>query len=228
MKIGFIGAGHIGGNAARLFAAAGHEVLLSFSRDPESLKSLAADIGNLATAGAPADAVEFGEVIFFSVPWSTIPEALRQAGPIQQKVVIDTTNAFGGGGRNAIPAGMTAVEFNQHRMPGSWLVKAFNTLTSGFQASQAGRPKEKRVVLFMAGDDQRAKDIVTGLIEDAGFAAADVGGLADAAVMESPRRHGTFYGEEYRPAEARAALAAIYAGRPIPATPVYTDSGWDS
>ncbi|MGH3857296.1 MAG: NAD(P)-binding domain-containing protein, partial [Pseudonocardiaceae bacterium] len=34
VKIGIIGAGRIGGNAARMLTRVGHEVLVSFSRDP--------------------------------------------------------------------------------------------------------------------------------------------------------------------------------------------------
>ena len=62
---------------------------------------------------------------------------------------------------------------------------------------------------------------MAGLIEDAGFAPADLGGLADAGPMEAPRRPGSVYGEEYRPAEAREVAEALRAGRPIPPTPVY-------
>jgi hypothetical protein len=49
----------------------------------------------------------------------------------------------------------------------------------------------------------------------------DVGGTADAAPMEAPRRDGALYGEEYREAEARAAVEALRAGRPIPPPPSY-------
>ena len=62
---------------------------------------------------------------------------------------------------------------------------------------------------------------VVGLIDDAGFAPADLGGLADASPMESPRRPGAVYGEEYRPEDARTAIAALRAGQPLPPTPVY-------
>jgi 8-hydroxy-5-deazaflavin:NADPH oxidoreductase len=120
---------------------------------------------------------------------------------------------------------VTAAQLNQQRMPGARLVKSFNTLTSAFQASEAGRPDpEDRVVLFLAGDDEGAKEIAAGLIRDAGFEPADVGGLADAAVMEAPRRPGSVYGEEYRPADARAVVEALRAGRPIPPTPSYAAS----
>jgi len=222
MKIGVIGAGRIGGNAARLFAAAGHDVLLSFSRDPDRLEEQAAAIGERAAAGSARDAAQFGDVVMLSVPWSAIPDALEQAGPLDGKIVIDTTNQFGPGGAQQLPGGLTAAQYNQQRMPGARLVKSFNTLTSGFQAAQAGRtPAGNRVVLFLCGDDDQAKQVVAGLIEDAGFAPADLGGLADAAPMEAPRRPGSVYGEEYRPADARAVTEALRAGRPIPPTPVY-------
>jgi 8-hydroxy-5-deazaflavin:NADPH oxidoreductase len=221
MQIGIIGAGRIGGNAARLLAKAGHDVKLSFARDPSKLEGLAAEIGERASVGTPAEAAEFGEVVLFSVPWSLIDDALGQAGSLDGKIVIDTTNQFGSG---QMPAdGQTAAKFNASRMPGARYTKSFNTLTSGFQASAAGRSGEKRVVLFLCGDDADAKGVVSGLIEDAGFVPADVGGTADAAVMEAPRRDDAVYGEEYRPADAEAVVDAVRKGRPIPPTPSYDD-----
>ena len=222
MKIGVIGAGRIGGNAARLFAGAGHDVLLSFSRDPDRLAEQAAAIGGQATVGSARDAAQFGDVVMLSVPWSAVPDALEQAGPLDGKIVIDTTNQFGPGGVQQIPGGLTAAQYNAQRMPGARLVKSFNTLTSAFQAAEAGRtPPEQRVVLFLCGDDEQAKAVAAGLIGDAGFAPVDLGGLADAGPMEAPRRPGAVYGEEYRPADGRAVADALRAGRPIPPTPRY-------
>src|SRR2546421_476180 len=96
VKIGIIGAGRIGGGLARQLAGAGHQVLLSFSRDRAALDELAAQIGSSASTGSPPDAVAFGEVVMISVPWSVLPLALEQAGPLDGKIVIDTTNQFGG------------------------------------------------------------------------------------------------------------------------------------
>ena len=223
MRIGVIGAGRIGGNAARLLAAAGHEVMLSFSREPDRLREQAEAIGERASAGEVDEAARFGEVVILSVPWRLIDAVLDRAGSLEGKIVIDTTNQYGSGGLESLPDGKAAAQVNQERMPGARLVKSFNTLTSGFQASEAGREPHRRVVLFLCGDDADAKRTVAALIDDAGFAPADVGGLADASVMEAPRRSGAVYGEEYRPAEAAAVVEAVRAGTPIPPAPRYED-----
>jgi predicted dinucleotide-binding enzyme len=219
MRIGVIGAGRIGGNCARQAVKRGHDVMLSFARDPSNLESLASELGANASVGTPADAVVFGEVVILSVPWSAIPEALAQAGDLTGKVVIDTTNQFGSGPKPH--AGQTAASFNAERMPGARYVKSFNTLTSGFQADAAGHAGEQRIVQWICGDDEDAKAAVARLIEDMGYLPVDLGGTATCAVMEAPRRPGAVYGEEYRAADAQAVVVAVRAGAEIPPTPAY-------
>jgi predicted dinucleotide-binding enzyme len=219
MRVGIVGSGRIGGNAARLLAAAGHELKLSFARDPRSLAARAAEIGNGASTGTPAEAVAFGQVVIFSVPWSVIPLALEQAGDLTRKIVVDTTNQFGSGPMPAV--GETAAQSNQRRMPGARYTKSFNTLTARFQAKAAGRTGSERVVQWICGDDAEAKATVAALIDDAGFAPVDLGDTADCAVMEAPRRLGAVYGEEYRLADADGVVDAVRDDRPIPPTPHY-------
>jgi predicted dinucleotide-binding enzyme len=206
MRIGVVGAGRIGGNAARLFAKAGHEVLVSFSRDPQKLDELAAEIGG--RAGTPPEAVAFGDVLMLSVSWTLIDDVLAQAGSLDGKIVIDTTNQFGQSGWEDL-GGRTAAQVNAARMPGARYTKSFNTLTSGFQAEAAGRTGPDRVVMFLCGDDEDAKRVVAGLIDDAGFVPVDMGTIADAAPMEAPRREGAVYGEEFHEDEARAFVARL-------------------
>lgn len=219
MKVGIIGAGRIGGGLATQLAGAGHEVLLSFRRDQAALDALAAGIGPAATTGTPADAAAFGDAVVIAVPWSALPAALEQAGPLTGKIVIDTTNQYGA---PPLPAdGQTAAAFNAARMTGARYTKSFNTLTSAFQAEAAGRGGIKRVVQWLCGDDAGAKEVVARLIQDAGFVPVDLGGTAGCAVMEAPRRPGAVYGEEYRLPDAMALVEAVRAGRPIPPTPHY-------
>jgi predicted dinucleotide-binding enzyme len=206
MRIGIVGTGRIGANAARLFAKAGHDVVLSFSRDHDKLAALAAELGG--RAASPREAVEASEVVLFSVPWRLIDEVLEQTGSLEGRIVIDTTNQFGTGGWEDL-GGRTAAQVNAARMPGARYTKAFNTLTSGFQAQSAGRTGADRVVMFLCGDDEDAKRVVAGLIDDAGFTPIDLGGTADAAPMEAPRRPGAVYGEEVHEAEARAFVEGL-------------------
>jgi 8-hydroxy-5-deazaflavin:NADPH oxidoreductase len=220
MRIGIIGPGHIGGNCARRFALSGkHEVKLSFSRDPQKLARLARELGDNASFGTPSEAVAFADVVLLSVPWDTIPEALRQTGSLSGKIVIDTTNQFGS--RDLPVRGQTAAAFNASRMPGARYTKSFNTLTARFQAETADRIGDEKVVQWICGDDSEAKRVVAELVGDAGYVPVDLGGTKHCEVMEAPRRKGAVYGEEYRAADVPGVLAALREGRPIPPTPMY-------
>lgn len=160
MDVAVIGAGRIGGNIAQRLSRAGHAVAVAFSRDQEVLAGLAGEIG--ARASSPAEAVEVSDVVVLSVPWDAIPDALAQAGPLEGRIVIDTTNQFG---LSAGPApGQTAATFNAARLPGARYTKSFNTLTAAFQ--RVGDPD---LVQWLCGDEVEAKVIVAGLIRDAGY-----------------------------------------------------------
>ncbi len=218
MRIGIVGAGRIGGNCAVQFAKGGHDVKLS-GRDPSKLEGLAAEIGDAASIGTPAEAAEFGEAVVFAVPWDGWDDAVTSAGSLDGKIMIDTTNQYGS---SEMPSdGETAATFHAARAGGARYTKSFNTLTSAFQAETAFRPEGDRVVQWVCGGDDEAKKVVMGLIADAGYAPVDVGSNADAAVMEAPRRPGAVYGEGYRLADAEKVVEAVRAGREIPPAPTY-------
>jgi 8-hydroxy-5-deazaflavin:NADPH oxidoreductase len=217
MQIGIIGTGHIGGNVARRLALAGHDIIVSFARDRGKLTAVAKEIGG--QAGDPADAAR-AEVVVLSVPWSVIDEALDAAGSLNGRVVVDTTNQFSRGGLVDL-GGRTAARVNADRIPAARYTKCFNTLTAGFQAAVAGRTGNERVVQWIAADDHDAAAMVSGLVNDAGYAPALLAGIDTCAVMEAPRRPGAVYGEEYRMPDAAAVVDAVRAGRPIPPTPAY-------
>jgi predicted dinucleotide-binding enzyme len=219
MRIGIVGAGRIGGNCATQFAKGGHEVKLS-GRDPSKLEGLAAEIGDAASIGSPAEAAEFGDVVVFAVPWDGFDDSVSAAGSLDGKIVIDTTNQYGS---SEMPAhGQTGASFHAGRVPGARYTKCFNTLTSAFQAEAAFRPETDRIVQWVCGDDEGAKKVVAGVIADAGYLPVDVGANANAAVMEMPRRPGSVYGEEYRLPDAEKVLEAVKTGKEIPAPPTYT------
>jgi len=220
MRIGIIGAGNIGTNCARQLVASGHEVHISYSRDPDRLHALAETLGPAATARTPAQAVHDADVVILSVPWTQIDEVLGEVGTLEETIVIDTTNQFGRHGVIDLN-GRTAARLNADRMPGARYTKSFNTLTAGFQAATAFRDHDERTVQWVAGDDIEAKGIAVELIEDAGYAGIDLAGIDTCRMMEAPRRPGAVYGEEYRRRDAKTVVDALAAGTPIPSTPTY-------
>src|SRR5215213_1070425 len=92
MRIGIIGAGYIGGNAARLFTEAGHEIAIANSRGAETLWDLVAALGEKAKAASVREAAEFGEVVLVSIPFGKYRELPEDA--FEGKIVIDSNNYY--------------------------------------------------------------------------------------------------------------------------------------
>lgn len=171
IKIGVIGAGHIGGTIGGLWVKAGHPVLFS-SRHPEELKSLVEGMGPLAKAGTVADALDFAEVILIAVPYKAVPELAKDYGPkFAGKIVIDPANAVARRDGDELLAetkdkgiGLTTAAY----LKGSHVVRAFNSMGVANFASQAHRSGEL-MAIPMAGDDPHAIEVASALVRDAGF-----------------------------------------------------------
>jgi predicted dinucleotide-binding enzyme len=208
MKIGILGAGNIGATAARLFVAAGHEVAISNSRGPDSMRELISELGPQAHAVTVRDAARFGEVVLLAVPWRT-PEALPEPGLLRNKIVIDAMNPYRPDGGFYDLDGSTSSEEVLKRLPGSRLVKAFNTIYYVHLASRGRQdlPIDERHTIYVAGDDAEAKAVVTSLIEEIGFAAVDTGSLREGGRLQEPES--PIYDKTYNAREARHFLATL-------------------
>jgi hypothetical protein len=208
MKIGILGSGNIGGAAARLFVAAGHEVALSNSRGPESLHGLVDELGTRAHAMTIEDAARFGDVVLLAVPWRT-PEALPKPEVLRSKIVIDAMNPYRADGGFYDLGGSTSSEEVLKRIPGVRLVKAFNTIYYVHLASRGRNdlPLDQRHTIYVAGDDAEAKKVVSGLIEEIGFAAVDTGSLREGGRLQEP--NSLIYNQTYNRREALEFLAKL-------------------
>ena len=207
MRIGVIGAGNIGGTAARLFVRAGHEVAVANSRGPASLHALVEELGPRARAAGVDEAAVFGEVVLLAVPWRT-PEALPRAETVRGKVVIDAMNPYTPDFGIYDLGDSTSSEETQRRLPGARLVKAFNTIYFQHLATR-GRvdaPLDERQVIFVAGDDADAKRVVADLIEELGFAPVDTGSLREGGRRQQPGS--VIYGKPLTARQAREAMEA--------------------
>lgn len=203
MKIGILGAGRIGATAARLFVAAGHEVAISNSRGPESLRELVTGLGPGARATAIEDAARFGEVVLLAVPWHR-EDALPGPGLLRSKIVIDAMNPYNPEGGFFDLGGSTSSEIVLRRLPGARLVKAFNTIYYEHLAARGRKdiPVEERHAIYVAGDDAEAKEVVSQLIEEIGFAPVDTGSLREGGRLQQP--DSLIYNRTYTAREACA------------------------
>jgi hypothetical protein len=217
MKIGIIGSGKIGATLGKIWSENGHQVYFS-SRHPSQLTHLVQEIqvrGHCAQAGTVEEAVHFGDVILFSPPYWETDHALELSGSdsisykdsFDGKVVIDATNPFTPDEIElALPMGTTAVSELVKKIPNARIVKAFNTLYWQTLQDAHHEPFENRYVICYAGNEERSKETVSRLIEDAGFISFDLGPLHNAVLMEPG---GPFFNQEYTLYQAETVLHSI-------------------
>ncbi len=206
MRIGVIGSGHIGGTVGGLWVKAGHPVLFT-SLHPEELKDMVAALGALAQAGTVDQAIAFGDAVFIAVPYGALPKIGQDYGAaLKGKIVLECGNAVPARDGAAI---VEEVERNgigvtsQKYLPGTRLVRAFNTLGYTKLASEANRPDPK-LAIPIAGDDPQAVQVAAALVRDAGFDPVVVGKLKDASRFQ---RGAPGYGQGVTAAELKQKLS---------------------
>jgi 8-hydroxy-5-deazaflavin:NADPH oxidoreductase len=218
--LGLIGSGMIGGTVARLSVAAGHEVVLSNSRGPQTLTDLAAELGPLARAATAAEAAAAGDLVVVAIPlkaYGSVP-----VEPLAGKTVLDTSNYYpqrDGQIAELDSGSVTSTELLQRHLPDSAVVKVFNNIFFRHLLSLS-RPSgaADRTFLPIAGDDPGAKSAVTAFLDSIGYGAVDAGPLAEGWRQQPGRPaygapYGTFDNEAGQPAGADAVRAALAEAR---------------
>ena len=213
MRIGIIGAGHIGGTLARRLRALGHDVAVANSRGPDTLADLAAETG--AQAVTVAEAARGREVVIVTIPEKHIPDLPRDLfADVGDAVVVDTGNYYPrqrDGRIAAIEAGTTESAWVAEQL-GRPVVKAFNNIYARHlleRGQPAGTPG--RVALPVAGDDPAAKAVVLRLVDALGFDAVDAGPLAESWRQQPDT---PVYGTDHDADGVRRALAEARPERP--------------
>jgi predicted dinucleotide-binding enzyme len=212
MRIGIIGAGHIGGVLARRLVKLGHQVSIANSRGPQTLRQLADESG--ATPVTAAEAARSGEIVIVTIPQRAIADLPKDlfAGVPADVVVVDTGNYYPvrDGRIPAIDEGQVESGWVAGQL-GRPVVKAFNNiyfqslLDKGTAKGAAGR-----VALPVAGGSPEARAKVLRLIDELGFDPVDAG-----SVEESWRQQpGTpAYTRDFDARRLQDALAAADRGR---------------
>ncbi|HME82881.1 MAG TPA: NAD(P)-binding domain-containing protein [Candidatus Eremiobacteraceae bacterium] len=189
MKIGVIGSGDVGRVLAAGLIGIGHEVKIG-SREPDSdkLKEWKAANGPRASTGSFVDAAAFGELIVLATLWSGTHNALRLAGTenFKAKTVIDVTNplVFSEHGPPGLALGWndSGGEQVQRWLPDARVVKAFNIVGNGDMVNPdfpCGPPD-----MFIAGNDDKAKEDVSTILRAFGWNVIDIGGIEGARLLE--------------------------------------------
>jgi 8-hydroxy-5-deazaflavin:NADPH oxidoreductase len=216
--VGLIGSGHIGSTVAKLAIAAGHNVLLSNSRGPETLRDLVAELGPDARAATTEDAASAGDIVLISIPVKAYPD--MPAEQLAGKVVMDTGNYYPqrDGQIPELDSGsLTSSEYLARRLPRSEVIKVFNNIFFKHLESLArAAGAAGRSYLPIAGDSSAAKAEVTEFLDSIGYGVTDAGPLAEGwrqepgtPVYGAP--YGSFDDEKGTSADAdvvRTALAA--------------------
>ncbi len=188
MKIGIIGAGHIGGTLAEKFVEAGHLVGLSNAHGPQTLEMQAAQLGDSACPMTVADAEKFGELVVVAIPFGRYHDVPSE--PLAGKIVVDTMNYYAqrdGHFPELEDDSTTSSELLQEHLARSRLVKAFNTMRWDHLKIEGREPGDPgRLAIAIAGDDDLAKHVVTGLIDQIGFDPVDAGRLAAGGLRLQP------------------------------------------
>ncbi|AZI44648.1 NADP oxidoreductase (plasmid) [Deinococcus psychrotolerans] len=204
MKIGILGAGHIGKALARLLAEAGHDIGISNSRGPDTLRELAEQLGHGVKAYTNEDAARFGELVIETVPFGHYADL--PAVQMEGKIVIDTANYYPERDGQIDLGGLSESAFMARHLSGARVVKAFNAIQASHLETlgDTSKPLGERRAIPIASDDAEAKAVVSTLIEEIGFAAVDNGNLE----RSKNQQPGTpIYGAEVNAQQAQDILA---------------------
>ncbi|WP_294615537.1 NAD(P)-binding domain-containing protein [uncultured Gilliamella sp.] len=177
-KIGIIGAGFVGQACATLFMQAGYQVMLSNSRDKNTLFSVTRGIG--CEIGSQQEAIEFGDIIMAAIPFINYPQLPTEL--LANKIVLDTMNYYpkrDGQFQQLDNYETTTSELVAKHLNKSKLIKVFNAILAKDIVKDA-KPNDKlnRRAIPVAGDDLLTKQVIFELLDRVGFDYVDVGSLA--------------------------------------------------
>jgi predicted dinucleotide-binding enzyme len=177
MRIGLLGSGVVGQALARGLARHGHEVRIGTRKD--AVEDL--------PVGSPADVVEGADLVFLSVlGTAAVDVATGVREQRRGKVLVDTTNPLDfSSGRPGLFVGLTDSlgEQVQRAVPEALVVKAYNTVGNTLMVDPElpGGPPS----MFIGGDSDEAKAVVSELLVATGWDVVDLGGIDASRWLEA-------------------------------------------
>ena len=188
MKVGILGSGDVAKVLAGGFLKHGHEVLMG-TRSPTKLADWAKQ-NPKGRVGSFAEAAQFADLAVLAVKGTVAADALRAAGAanLGGKSVIDATNPISdlppvnGVLRFFTNLDESLMERLQREFENLHFVKAFNSVGSASMVNpqfKGGKPS-----MFICGNDDAAKTVVTGVLDQFGWETVDMGKAEAARAIE--------------------------------------------
>jgi 8-hydroxy-5-deazaflavin:NADPH oxidoreductase len=187
LKIGILGSGPAGKTLATGFLTKGHPVMIG-SRNPAKLHEWLREADPKAHSGTFAEAAQFGELVVLSVNGRAAEDVIRLAGieNLTGKIVLDASDPLDfSSGRPGLFVGTTDSlgERIQRLIPDVYVVKGLNIVLADVMINPSltgGQPD-----MFIAGDSDEAKQVVTNLLAEFGWPVIDMGGIENARWLEA-------------------------------------------
>jgi predicted dinucleotide-binding enzyme len=188
-KIGIIGTGDVGKALAKGFLHHGHQVMVG-SRSPEKLEAIRNSIGSTLATGTLKETAAFAEVVVLAVKGTAAKEAILATGAdaLAGKIVIDTTNPIA----DAPPVNGVLQFFTdrndslleqlQRAAASARFVKAWSCV--GHVHMVDPKFPDGRPTMFICGNDQQSKEVVSGLLQTFGWDVEDLGAVESARAIE--------------------------------------------
>lgn len=184
--ISILGAGAVGTALARNWSIGGHTVTLAVrDTNSESAETARRQLGAAVPLQAYAEALPAADVIVLALPWSALADVVPTLGGLEGKIVIDATNPLGNtpdGFGLVIGQTTSGGEEVARLLPKARVVKSLNQIGAEIMADPSALPSAP--VMFVAADDDDARDTALALVRDLGFDAQDFGPLKGARLLE--------------------------------------------
>jgi len=190
MKVGIVGSAAVGQSLGKAFLTEGYEVMIG-TRDTSKESVIKWQKANpTAKVGSLTETAKFGDLIVLAVSGDVAQKAVELAGKenFSNKVVIDTTNPIAKAPpENGVLKYFTSLDRSlmedlQKLLPDAKFVKAFNSVGNAVMY----KPKfsEGTPTMFICGNDDGAKKIVTDILSSFGHETEDMGKAEAARAIE--------------------------------------------
>ena len=184
MKIGILGSGNMGRPLGLLWAERGHDVFFG-NRHVEKAHAAAALSKHSCQSGTLSEAAEFGDVLLHTARNAMPSRMVADTAALNGKILIDLNNSQMASGFEFEPVTESFSERIQADVPGLRVIKAFNTIPLELFEHCPDDIRQYNVTIYVAGDDDDAKSLVSGLADELGFKSLDSGGLRNARLLET-------------------------------------------